>query len=134
MDYVAPFLGIEILPPATRQCRFFTIIDDDLVEADESWIVTLDPTEELGSPVTLVGSARVTIIDNDGRPLLLSDIHDSPNLNLSVSLQEPLSPCLHLLQQSSLSQRGTLALIDYGNSVFDQTMMQVDWREILTCL
>ena len=65
MDYVVPFLGFVILPPATRQCRFFTILDDDLVEADESLIIILDSLDAV--PVT-GDSARLTIIDNDGRP------------------------------------------------------------------
>ena len=115
-DYVAPFLGFVIIPPAIRQCRFFTILSDVLVEADESLIITLDSLDAV--PVT-GDSARLTIIDNDGRPLLMHVHLDSPNLNFSVSLQEPLSPCQYLLRQASLSKRGTLAIIQMWNSVFN---------------
>ena len=63
MDYIGSFLGFVILPPQTRQCRFFTIVDDALVEFDETFEVTLDSLDA----VVVGDSATVTINDDDGR-------------------------------------------------------------------
>lgn len=53
-----------------RQCTTFTIIDDDLLEGDENFQVSLDsPTG--GANLDDPTSATVTITDNDSALLLL---------------------------------------------------------------
>ena len=52
----------------TPQCSDITIIDDDLVELEEQFSVSLNATNNPSGQIILqTSSANVTITDNDGK-------------------------------------------------------------------
>ena len=69
MDYMAPstILMFDECDRELRLCGNVTIVDDDVVEQNESFSVTLKKTPDLDDRITLTRvNGMIHIIDNDG--------------------------------------------------------------------
>ena len=77
-DYISVDISVTFEPQpdgqSSPQCTDIMIINDELLEGDETFTVEIQNPSQGVSPDPLASSATVIITDDDGMPLIISHI------------------------------------------------------------